>query len=72
MQGNADYTPLGVITWNQKWHGAESTPFRFHGEMFMMESVEGWPKSDPPPWKESHGRRVVLPDHGAEERGGGA
>ena len=26
---------------NSMWHAAESTPFRFKGQMYVMESVEG-------------------------------
>jgi hypothetical protein len=34
------YQAMGVYT-NTRWHAAESTPFRFKGKMFVMESVEG-------------------------------
>lgn len=34
------YEATGVYT-NKLWHSAESTPFRFKGKMYVMESVEG-------------------------------
>ena len=39
-----DYTAAGVYNWNKKWAAAESTPFRFKGKEYVMESVEGYPK----------------------------
>ena len=34
------YNHTGVYTWTP-WHAAESTPFRFKGKIYVMESVEG-------------------------------
>ena len=43
-----NYESTGVYT-TPEWHAAESTPFRFKGKMFVMESVEGHPTDTPWP-----------------------